>query len=87
MFAELLIKARDIFSTESTLQESGYQTVNVSKIKTDLRLLHPQYYQAAYNPRCQHQLEAFLSTISAKILRLVEAAIHQSITIERCSKI
>ena len=59
MFAELLIKARDIFSTESTLPESGYQTVNVSKIKTDLRLLHPQYYQAAYNPRCQHQLEAF----------------------------
>ena len=59
MFAELLIRTRDLFATESALHDSGYQTVNLSKIKTDLRLLHPQHYQAAYNPRCQHQLETF----------------------------
>ncbi|NRB41579.1 MAG: hypothetical protein HRU20_24430 [Pseudomonadales bacterium] len=59
MIAELLIKARDLFASEHALQDPGYTHVNVSKIKTDLRLLHPQHYQAVYNPRCQHQMEAF----------------------------
>lgn len=54
MISELLLKARDLFITEPS-----NTLLNISQIKTDLRLLHPIYNEAPYNPRCQHQLETF----------------------------
>lgn len=54
MISELLLKARDLFAADS-----HNNFLNISQIKTDLRLLHPLYSDAPYNPRRQHQLEAF----------------------------
>ena len=59
MIAELFLKAKVLLNTEHAYKQLGYNTGNITQIKTDLRLLHPQHYEPSYNSRCQHQMQAF----------------------------